>query len=107
MSNVEIRVILTTVPSESVGNIIAKALVNAGLVACAQLSQPIRSYYKWEGEVHEATEWTLILKTSTILVDKAEALYRDLHPYDVPQWVVLGATGADRYAEWVNSCNGV
>ena len=80
---------------------VARTLVEEGLAACAQLSGPIRSVYRWEGKLHDDEEFALTLKFTG---DRAEAFERrllELHPYKTPQWVAVRAdvVGAD-YLAW-------
>jgi periplasmic divalent cation tolerance protein len=83
---------------------IARALVDERLAACANLLGPIRSIYRWEGEVEDAAEAAALFKTSA---DRAEALIArlaELHSYDVPAAVVWPiAEALPRYEAWVET----
>jgi Uncharacterized protein involved in tolerance to divalent cations len=54
-------VVLVTADSEVEAEAIAKSLVENQLAACVSLS-PIRSIYTWQGEIHSAAEWQLVIK---------------------------------------------
>jgi periplasmic divalent cation tolerance protein len=93
--------VITTLASREAALPIARALVEARLAACVQLVDGLRSIYRWQGRVEESAECQLVAKTPP---DRAAALVerlRDLHPYELPEIVVLDAQASDAYAAWV------
>jgi periplasmic divalent cation tolerance protein len=62
----------------------------------------MESIYYWEGEIEHETERQVVIKTSK---DRVAALWdrvRELHPYDVPEFLVLPIVdGNDAYLKWV------
>lgn len=98
-------IILTTVPSTEVGTSLADELVRRGLVACVNVLPPMVSVYRWKGEIQHDTECQLIIKTVTARVDDVQAVLTELHPYDLPECLVVPVAGGDaRYLAWVASC---
>lgn len=81
--------IFVTVPSLEVGESIARAVVKSRAAACGNLLGPVRSYYHFEGEYEEASEYTLLLKTPQAKVDELVTQLLELHPYQVPAIEVL------------------
>ena len=79
--------VMISVPAEQ-AEALARALVEERLAACVQ-ALPIRSVYRWEGEVKEAQEVLLLAKTVGESYHDLEARVRELHPYDVPEIVAL------------------
>jgi periplasmic divalent cation tolerance protein len=60
------------------------------------------SVYRWQGSVEEATERQLVLKTASGRVEALRARLLDLHPYDVPEFLVVAASaGSDSYLSWL------
>ena len=99
-----LRVAVTTLPEREQALAIARAVVDAGLAACAQVDPgPITAIYRWEGRVCEDAEWRLVLKTRTELEPALRALVRRMHPYAVPQWLHGPVVGSDDYAAWVSA----
>lgn len=62
----------------------AAALLDEGLVACANLLPGMRSLYRWRGERGEASETGVLFKTRADLLDRAIARLEAIHPYDAP-----------------------
>lgn len=94
-------VVLSTFADEESARSVSRVLVEEGLVACAQVeSRPIRSIYRWKGEVQEEDEVLVRFKTTPGARDRLADRLRALHPYEVPQivWTEAGADAA--YAAW-------
>lgn len=97
-------IVLTTVPSPEIGEQIGRALVDAGLAACVNVLSPMVSIYRWKGEVQRETECQLVIKTVGARVDAVHASVSELHPYDLPEFLVLPVTGGDpAYLAWVSA----
>lgn len=96
------RVVLVTAPDPAVARAIARAWVDERLVACVNLVPGVTSVYRWEDRVEESSEVLMIAKTSAERVPALEASLSKLHPYDVPEFVVLAAQHvAPAYARWL------
>ena len=54
----------TTTGTREVAERIAVELVDLRLAACAQVSGPIASTYRWQGKIENAEEWLCTAKTS-------------------------------------------
>lgn len=62
----------------------ARALVEAGLAACANIMSAMQSIYAWQGEVQEAAETGVLFKTNATVLPRCVAQLKDLHPYAEP-----------------------
>ena len=97
-------VLLVTAPSADVAAAIARTLVEEGLAACGNVVPGIRSIYRWEGKVQEDAEALLVLKTERGRVEEIKARLPALHPYEVPELLVLPVEdGLPGYLEWVSA----
>ena len=57
------NVVLVTAPDLKTARLLAKAALQAQLIACANLLPRIESHYWWRGEIESGTEVLLVLKT--------------------------------------------
>ena len=97
-----VRVVLITVPQGDPATSLARALVEERLAACVNLIPEVRSLYRWEGAVQEDAEALLVVKTRAERCEALAARVQDLHPYDVPEVLVLPTSGGSAsYLEWV------
>ena len=81
---------------------IGRALVEERLAACANILPGMRSIYRWQGKVEEASEAVLVLKTARKTLDELTARVKALHSYELPCVVALPieAGNAD-YLAWI------
>ena len=102
MSTVEARVALVSAPTAAVGADLCRTLVEERLAACGYVVPGVRSIDRWEGRMADEPEVLLVLKTVQSRVQKLIARTRELHPYEVPEILVLDVeTGHAPYLDWV------
>ena len=95
-------VVLVTASSEEEAHKIARTVVEAGLVACANILSPIRSIYIWEHKVTEDTEILMIFKTKRHLFHDLEQAIKRLHSYKLPEIIALPIVmGSEDYLRWI------
>jgi periplasmic divalent cation tolerance protein len=96
------RIVLTTAASEEQGVRIAHGLVERRLAACVNIVPQVRSIYRWQGKVEEASEWLLIVKTTAGAFPQVREAIAELHSYDVPECICLTIEdGSSNYLEWI------
>lgn len=88
-----VSVIYSTTDTSDTAKSIARCLVKEKLVACVHIIPKIESIYRWQGTIEEATECVLLAKTSERNVQKTIQRIRSLHPYEVPEIIVLPPVG--------------
>jgi len=101
------RIILSNLPPDK-GTEIAKVLVQEGLAACINLF-PIKSVYRWKGELCVDDEVTLFIKVPHEKVEPLKARLLALHPYELPEILALDVDEKDShaaYVKWVRECCG-
>jgi periplasmic divalent cation tolerance protein len=82
----------------------ADALLEAGLIACANILPGIRSIYRWQGERGEARECAALFKTSAARLDEAARHLAKIHPYDAPAIIGWRADFAgEATLEWLGT----
>ena len=81
---------------------VAQQMVDEHLAACAQVTGPVASTYRWQGRIESAEEWYCHLKTTAEAWPLLERRLRELHPYEVPEIIALALeTGSAEYLEWI------
>ena len=99
--------VLTTLPLAADAEVFAQALVEERLAACVGLGPPMTSVYRWQGAVERAQERQVVLKTVRGKVPLVEARLAALHPYEVPELLVVPVEGGGAaYLGWVRECTG-
>jgi periplasmic divalent cation tolerance protein len=107
MTNPGAVVVLTTLPLAADAKAFARALVEERLAACVTILGEARAVYRWRGEVCEDDERQVVIKTTGDRVAALEARVHALHPYEVPEFLVLPvAHGGERYVNWVRESAG-
>ncbi|MBX3727966.1 MAG: divalent-cation tolerance protein CutA [Candidatus Sumerlaeia bacterium] len=96
----EITLLYIPCPSEEEACRIARHLLDARLVACANWF-PIRSMYWWEAALAEEGEVVLLAKTLPAKADAVEAAIRAVHPYQVPCIARVAACVNEEYGRWM------
>ncbi len=98
----DVVLVLSNAPDQLLAKRIAHMLVEEGLAACVNLGAAYLSMYMWEGRLESADEVPLTIKTTQAAVPALTARLAELHPYDVPEIVVIPVTGgAPSYLNWV------
>lgn len=96
---VEVRV---TVPDAEVAERLAREVVTRKLAACVQVLGPIASVYTWKDEVHRASEWLLLIKSTESAFEELCAVVQGHHRYDVPEVLAVPVTHTlEAYGQWV------
>lgn len=97
----QLGLILVTTASETEARTIAKSLVEAQLAACVTLT-PIQSLYRWQGTIHNDSEYQLAIKTDLSLFEKIAAKITQQHSYDLPEIIAVPMVKTtERYGNWV------
>ena len=96
--------IYTTWPDADTAGAAARAAVEAGCAACANILAPMTSVYRWEGRIEQATETPVLFKTTAAAAEALRALILARHPYDLPCIVAVGIEKAGSnpaFLQWI------
>jgi periplasmic divalent cation tolerance protein len=95
-------IVLTTLGVDTDAAALARALVAERLAACVNVLPVMTSVYQWEGRVEQEQEQQLVIKTVEHRVEALAARVRALHPYAVPELLVIRASdGPEEYLRWI------
>ena len=92
--------VLVTAPDLKTARALAKAALQARLIACANLVPRIESHYWWRGKIESSAEVLLVLKTRKSKLPALEKLILAQHPYDTPEILVLPLSSRQSSATW-------
>jgi periplasmic divalent cation tolerance protein len=93
--------VLTTMPDDERADELARMLVAERLAACVNVHGPMRSTYRWKGAIEVEPERQLVIKTTRTRLANLRARLESLHPYELPELIVVDADGSDSYEDWV------
>ena len=98
----DVLLVLTNVPDRDTAMTIANALIAEKVAACVNMLGVCNSVYRWQGQVEQAEEIPLLIKTTGARYAALEAAIRKLHPYELPEIVAVPiAHGLPGYLHWV------
>ncbi len=103
MSTIFIHV---NVKTREEGEEIAKFLLEANLITCANIMQPHTGIYEWEGRFMMEEETSMLLKSVEKNYKEIEKAIMKRHSYDCPPicyWKIDG--GYSSYLAWIKNCS--
>jgi periplasmic divalent cation tolerance protein len=105
MAQLDAVIVLVTWPVAEDAGPTANTLVEERLAACVNLLPEMDSIYRWKNAVERERERQMVIKTTASCVNALMARIKQLHPYDVPEMLVLQvAGGSGDYLEWLSAC---
>ena len=105
----DVRIVLTTLDSAEKARELARQLIRQRLAACVNIVDHVHSVYRWgatseDDSVESADEVLLIIKTAADRVEALQQALYALHPYELPEFLVLSVEAAEReYLRWMLS----
>ena len=98
----EFVIVLTTFPADGDAEALARTLVTERLAACVNILPPMLSIYTWTGALENSSERQLLIKTTAARVTALKDRLKALHPYEVPEFLVIPITeGSHDYLAWL------
>ena len=94
--------VLTTLGADADAPAFARTLIEERLAACVNVLPAMTSIYRWKGRIDQEREQQLLIKTAVDRLEALAARFRELHPYELPEFIVLDAEASTAYAEWID-----
>jgi periplasmic divalent cation tolerance protein len=105
MALVEAVIVLTTWPATDDPEAVAATLIEERLAACVSVLPEMDSTYRWQSAVERARERQVVIKTARPRLDGLISRLKQLHPYDVPELLVVPVVGgSEAYLGWLAEC---
>jgi periplasmic divalent cation tolerance protein len=96
--------VLVAAASREEADRLAGSVVEHRLAACAQVTGPVHSTFRWQGRVERAEEWLCLLKTTRQRYPDLERHLRGLHSYENPEIIATAITDASAdYLDWLRA----
>ena len=99
----QLILVLTTMPGDDRAGLLARTLVEERLAACVNVHGLMTSTYRWEGRIDVEPERQVVIKTTRARLAALELRLRALHPYELPEFIVIDASASAAYEGWVTS----
>ena len=97
-------VVISTCGSADEAEKLSRELVDQHLAACVTVVSPVKSFYRWNGEVISAAEWLLLIKTARHLFDQLKSVLETNHTYELPEVIALPiVAGSANYLAWLDN----
>lgn len=98
----ELRLLYVTTKTKDEAMLLAKALLQKRLIACANILPQMESIYRWEDSIQTEVECVLILKTLAAKVGETILEIEQLHSYETPCVLeVKVESGSSKYLAWL------
>lgn len=95
-------VVFVTAPDAECARRLARAALEARLIACANLVPGLESHYWWQDKLETSAETLIIFKTTRRRLPALERLILTQHPYDTPEIISLPLhQGSAKYLAWL------
>ena len=102
----ELVVLYTTWPDAETAEAFGRRAVEERLAACANVLAPMRSIYRWEGQIQCEIETPMLLKTTSGAVERLGDLILRYHPHTTPCVLALPTDPLNcnpKYVAWARS----
>jgi periplasmic divalent cation tolerance protein len=98
----EILLALSTFPDAETARKISNQLVTEKFAACANILPAVESIYRWKEKIESGNETLVLFKLSENRQSAFQEKLRSLHPYEVPEIIVVPiSSGLPEYLHWV------
>ena len=95
-------IVYSTYPNAGEAEAMGTALVELGLVACANILAPMTAIYRWKGQRHRDNEVPMLMKTRASLVEQVIAEVKKRHSFETPAILVLPVVaGSPEFLQWI------
>ena len=100
--NTEHIIVFVTTVNKAEAEKISQSLLTERLIACANIINPVSSFFFWQGKIDRAEECLVVMKSRRdLFLELAERL-KKLHSYEVPEVLAVPIVeGSAAYLSWM------
>ncbi len=96
-------IVLATTANKAEAEKISQALLKERLIACANIINPVTSFFFWSGKIERAEECLMVMKSRRDLFAELAERLKGLHSYEVPEVLAIPIVeGAAAYLDWMS-----
>jgi periplasmic divalent cation tolerance protein len=96
-------IVLVTTANKVEAEKISQELLKEKLIACANIINPVNSFFYWSGKIDKAEECLVIMKSRMSLFGELAERLKGLHSYEVPEVLALPIVeGSKAYLSWMS-----
>ena len=98
----EYILIFVTAKDKAEAEKISQLLLKEKLIACANLINPVESFFHWIGKIDRAEECLMVMKSRVDLFEEVVEHVKRLHSYEVPEVLAVPVVeGSRAYLDWM------
>ncbi|OGC03619.1 hypothetical protein A2V82_08090 [candidate division KSB1 bacterium RBG_16_48_16] len=98
----EYLLVITTCSSQKEAEAIVDKVLQARLIACANIIPAVQSFFHWKGEISHEQEVVVLMKTQKKHLDELVEWIQVNHSYQVPEIIAIPIVGGNTdYLNWV------
>jgi periplasmic divalent cation tolerance protein len=95
-------IVLVTTANKVEAEKIAQKLLKERLIACANILNPVTSFFFWSGKIDKAEECLMVMKSRRDLFAELAECLKGLHSYEVPEVLAIPIVeGSAAYLAWM------
>ncbi|KAL6463496.1 hypothetical protein MHYP_G00278870 [Metynnis hypsauchen] len=96
-------ILLMNCPTEQVAKDIGRHIMEKRMAACVNILPHTSTMYYWKGEIRDASEILLLVRTRTSLIQRLTEFITAMHPYEIPEIISFPIEdGSLSYFKWMD-----
>jgi periplasmic divalent cation tolerance protein len=96
-----VQLVITSFARKSHAMKFARRLVEVKLAACCTILPGAASVFEWKGKRQTAGEVLLLIKTLPSKTKALEKFFKENHPYELPEFLILNADASKNFWDWL------
>ena len=97
-------IVLVTTANKAEAEKISDTLLKEKIIACANIINPVTSFFHWQCKVDKCKECLVVMKSRRDLFVELEDQVKRLHSYEVPEVLAFPIVeGSEPYLAWLGS----
>ena len=92
--------VITTIDTIEGAEELAREIIKERLAASVHYS-PVRSVYWWDEKIFREKEYEVVFRTAHGQHKELQKRIKELHPYDVPEILMINTTGSMETDDWI------